>query len=446
MRTTRRRRSANGVGLLVLALMAACGRPSPDDVGDGGPTPDPRTDKTPLNQELDLGFDGEMPDLVAGQDGTLHMVYRVVAAPQAKLHYVRKQYGDNLWSQPVEVPGSSNSAYRWFAFPDIAVGPDNRVHILWAPEPYDHNGLFYASCVACDGNDWSGGQPDQRFRRLTDDLVEFFEICVAPSNTVHVAAMQLYRRRETGGFDETDQMVHYFSNDGGKNWGAQQILNLAFEDLNLRCNGEDVDLIMRFKDLRHSRYVLGSDGARRWSTRGLQFKGAGLSEMNPFYTPDGTMTGFAYSVWNEDGPFAIYHSVFGPGDSTYQQLSTAGTRRPNNLVADENSSGQRVAVWADNETFLHWSGWNNGAWTPDELLSEKIRALAPEGLGRLASWQYSPGHGWNGRILWPAMSMAQQDGDFHIVYRTTVEYTEVSTTKLGRFHYVRLQPFDGAAP
>jgi hypothetical protein len=420
--------------LVLTTLLWGCGDPGDD--GDDPPVVD--QDKTPINKELSLGIDGEMPDMAVGPDGTLHVVYRRVLAPQVTLFYTRKAPLENVWTAPVEVAGSSNAAYRWFAFPDIAVGADGRVHFVWTPEPYDHNGMFYTSCVACDGSDWRG-RPGESFSRLTDDLVEFFEICVSQSNIVHIAAMQLYRRRPGGGFDETDQMVHYFAPNGGQDpWQAQQIIALAFEDLNMTCTGENIDLFMRFRDARWSRYAQDGNGERRWTTQGIRYKGAGLSEINPLISLQGAMNGYVYSSWGGDGPSQIHYAA-SPATESFANLVDGSYRRPNNTVATEGASGERMAFWADNEGRMHWSHHNKQAWGPDTLLQAKVQPMGANP-GAVAVWNYSAGHGWGGRILWPAVTMVEHGGSYHLLYRATVEYTETSTTKTGDFRYVRFQP------
>ena len=76
---------ASGTCMVLLTLLAACGRPG-DDQGDVQTPVGPKTDKTPINTELDIGFDGEVPDMAVGDDGTLHVLFRRVKAPTATLY------------------------------------------------------------------------------------------------------------------------------------------------------------------------------------------------------------------------------------------------------------------------------------------------------------------------------------------------------------------------
>jgi hypothetical protein len=436
---------------LGLVLLIGCGRPGDED-GDDGSTPPPttRVDKTPLNTELDLGFDGEVPDMAIGKDGTVHLLYRVVQAPKATLYYTRKDPFDNIWTQPMEVPGSGNAAYRWFAWPDLAVGPDGRVHIVWMPEPSGRSGMFYTSCLACDGTDWRGRNDGQgnRFSRLTDDLVEFAEICATQSGAVYILATQLDRMNSDGRREQDDQMVVYPSLNAGENWEPNYYITKpqAYEDLSMQCVGDDVHVMMRFKQTVYARYIPDGTGGRSWVIApNIPHAGPNTSEINFFVNKDGLLTGYIYSIWEYRDPLGIAYTKLGGAEAATTVLTPELNfrLRVNNLIGGENSRGQRVAVWADFHGYFHYNQFDGNAWTGDQPFTNVITPLSSaNGLAQGGIYAYAPGHGWQGRILWPITAMGEYNGAFHLVFRAITESTENGTTKRGRFHYVKYQPFE----
>jgi hypothetical protein len=424
-----RRHGFYAVACAAALVLGSCGDPA--DPADDTP-PIVQQDATPLNQELPLDFDGDSPELVVGSDGTLHMSYRrTTASKAAAVYYARKAPLANEWTTPVKVLNSDNVSYRWFNHPKLAIDAEQRVHFAWGPEPYDHNGVFYSNCVRCDGTDFPPAV------RVTTDFSEWLELGVSASGVVHIVASQLYYQRPGGGYDTREQMVHYRSTNKGQSFVSESICRPSYRDLSLKVDGEDVHLLMRFRDLRHARYVDDGSGTRRWQNIGVPTRGAGVSEMYPF-TSGPSLSGFVYSAWGQHWPEHVYFS--GPGGETVQLSSKDISFKPNNVQAWQDKQGRRVALWADSDGYLHQNLWNGTTWTGDSRISSKVRgSLDQGGMKRAAIWEWMGKHG---TVIWPVIGMAEHEGNYHVVYRASEVLNKDGLTEVGRFHYVRYRPFD----
>ncbi len=426
-----------------MLLLAACSDslapvdPNEPGGGGGGTTTE---DKTPVNVELNLSFDGESPEIAFGPDGTLHMVYRVAKGPSASVWYTKKAADDYSWAAPVEVIGATNASYRWFNHPQIAVGQDNRVHFAWGPEPYDHNGTFYSSCMVCDGSDFRGrASGNATTQQVTDDRTEWVELGVTDSGEIHVAVSQLYRRRQPseggGAFDTKEQMVHYLSNDGGETWQQRTIVKPSYTDLSMAVDGETVHLMMRFRSLMYSRFVTNDQGVREWQNSPIPTKGYGISEMNPLPNGNG-LAGFVYSSWGTQWPEAIWFDV--PGSSAPVQLSTKETSfKPNNTHAARTEDGKILAMWADSDGYIHYNYFDGTSWTGDLFMGDKVDGISDPRMARAAIWEYFGAHG---KIIWPVTTMEEHDGAFHLVFRASDLLDQDGLTVAGSLHYVKFVP------
>ena len=323
---------------------------------------------------------------------------------------------------------------------------DNRVHMAWLPEPNLHNGLFYTSCVLCDGTDWRGRDDGSgnRFSKLSDDTIEFIDMCVTQTNVVHLIATSL--DHSVPPFrEQDDQMVHYMSLNNGANWEPNKtMIRKAFEDTAMTCVGEDAHALMRFKDMYYARWITDGTGGRSWVFQaGMPHAGPSLSEISMFVNKDSVLTGYTYTSWEYRDPLGVHYTSLVDRTTTTVSAEMNFRLRPNNTLGGENSRGQRVAIWADINQYLHLNTFDGTAWTGDQPFTDSITPLnATNGLARAACYNYSPGHGWQGRILWPVTAIGEYNGSFHVLFRAPTELTESGTTKTGVFHYIKFQPFD----
>jgi hypothetical protein len=330
----------------------------------------------------------------------------------------------------------------------MGVGPDGTVHIAWMPDPGPlGNGLFYAKCLKCDGSDWSGRADGtgNRFSKLSGDTIEFAEICVAQNKTVHIVATQLDRFVPPSR-EQDDQMVHYFSLNNGDNWEPNAWITkpLAFEDLAMKCIADDVHLMMRFKQTYYARYVADGTGKRSWVIQSnLPHAGPNISEINFFNDTNGNLTGYAYASWEYRDPLGVHYTKAFSQETQTLTPEMSFRNRSNGVIAGENSRGQRAVVWADIDGFLHDNDFNGTAWSGDRPFTDTLKPInTGAGLAQAGIYNYSPGHGWQGRILWPVTAIGEYNGAFHIVFRALTEATSNGTTKSGHFHYVKYQPFE----
>lgn len=81
-------------------------------------------------------FDGDPlpaggPALAVGEDGTVHLAWGVGADPAADIYYSRSLDGGRSFSTPRAVFESAGHAWA----PDLAVGPEGTVHLVYADSP-----------------------------------------------------------------------------------------------------------------------------------------------------------------------------------------------------------------------------------------------------------------------------------------------------------------------
>ena len=76
---------------------------------------------------------GFQPDLAVGRDGAIHLVYYGGDSMAGDVFYVRSKDGGVTFSAPVRVNSQPGSAIARGTIrgPQIAVGPDGRVHVAW---------------------------------------------------------------------------------------------------------------------------------------------------------------------------------------------------------------------------------------------------------------------------------------------------------------------------
>lgn len=103
------------------------------------------TDPVPITNNPDLRTDN--PQIVADTSGNLYVCYEYDCILSMKICYVKLNYGDSIWSQPIEI-GHGLS-------PRMAVDKNNRVYIFWSTgvEQYRYieDGLLSEIFTMCSG-------------------------------------------------------------------------------------------------------------------------------------------------------------------------------------------------------------------------------------------------------------------------------------------------------
>ena len=90
-------------------------------------------DSTPTVDVRRIPNGGIQPEVVAGADGVIHLVYFAGEPAGGDIFYVRSTDGGAAFSSPVRVNSQERSAIAAGTIrgAQVAVAPDGRVHVAW---------------------------------------------------------------------------------------------------------------------------------------------------------------------------------------------------------------------------------------------------------------------------------------------------------------------------
>ncbi len=146
------------------------------------------------------------PDLDVGLDDQLHLVYAVSTGPGSGIFYTNSEDNGKTWGQ-VQVVYENLSSDRSVSNSKISVDQKGKIHVVWVesnfPETYPPNGIRYSS--SADGAFWSEADS------LGEGPYGNPEVLAVSNQTVHsVWSGTLHDRYK----------FHRQSNNDGKSWAS----------------------------------------------------------------------------------------------------------------------------------------------------------------------------------------------------------------------------------
>ncbi len=143
------------LALVVVIGLGGCNKPTPQ--------PDPTTTRGPLESQPDrdksasesrskvtvltVPNDGIQPQVLTDAKGTLHLIYYKGDAGAGDLFYVRREAGQERFSDPIQVNSRPRSAIAMGSVRggQIALGKGRRIHVAWnASGKEGKDGVLYA--------------------------------------------------------------------------------------------------------------------------------------------------------------------------------------------------------------------------------------------------------------------------------------------------------------
>lgn len=147
---------------------------------------------------------GKTPSIAAG-DGTLHIAYQ----NDSSIFYSASSDEGKSWSAQANVSGKGQSC----SLPAIATGADGSVNIVWQDKPAGENeiDIFYARS-ADGGKNWS--EPTNISKTTTASSEP--ELAVGPDNSVHIVWIDALSG------PKCPDVYYTCSKDGGKTWSNKE--------------------------------------------------------------------------------------------------------------------------------------------------------------------------------------------------------------------------------
>lgn len=152
---------------------------------------------------------GSSPVIKAGEDNLLNVVFAVPINEGRGIYYTKSIDGGKNWSSPIVVFDAAESGWPSVDQPDIAVGSDGTLHVVWARLPMANSflpgGIYYARSI-------DGGESWSEAFEITSNKAQWPQIITVEKLEVHVIWDVLRERYSS------DQHLHRWSSDAGRNW------------------------------------------------------------------------------------------------------------------------------------------------------------------------------------------------------------------------------------
>ena len=302
---------------------------------------------------------GMQPQVATGSDGTIHLVYLKGAPQGCDVRYVQKPAAGREWSAPITVNSVPNTAVAMGTIrgAQIALGKDNRVHVLWnGVSPRDASGRYGSAPLFCARKETkqSAFSPQRDLISGTLHLDGGASIAANAKGEVYVVWHGARPDAEKG---ESNRVVFVLkSGDNGASFSPLKIANEDFNGVCACCSlkaflGPSGELFTLYRAARNvaqrDMTLLSSrDGGQTFSHQTLHPWAVGACPMSSTTMTD-TGKG-TRAAWETDG--VIFSSMLGGGFSP-QSIASGKARHP------------ALAVNRRDETLVVWSvgtGWQRG--------------------------------------------------------------------------------------
>ena len=298
---------------------------------------------------------GRMPRAVVDAEGTVHLVYVAGEASTANLFHVTRRPGVTAWSEPRRVNrrDDSVSGVAPIDGAQLALGPDNRVHVVWLQT--DPVQFFYTRSSA----DRSGFEPQRVLSTHEEGGVE-----AGPTVAVDGAG-NVFVFWHAGAVEDAGRAVYLAaSRDGGTAFELARPVSARAEGACACCSlaatsGAAGAVYVSYRGAgdnvrRGQRLLVSKDHGRSFTDRLVhpwELGACPVSTTGLFAGPRGVA-----AAWETEGQ--VY---FADADRPEAAVSPAGEarfRRKNPAVAVD-SRGDTLLAWGDGPGFrfggsLHW--------------------------------------------------------------------------------------------
>ena len=304
---------------------------------------------------------GFQPDLAVGRDGAIHLVYYSGGSMAGDIFYVRSKDGGVTFSAPARVNSQLGSAIARGTIrgPQIAVGPDGRVHVGWNGS---HTALPRGVANPKTGRrgspmlySRSGGQPVQfepqrNLMTHTFDLDGGGSIAAGEGGAVYVV---WHGNDVKDGEGEAARRVWLArSNDSGATFAAE---TAAWSEptgacgccgMRLLAAGDTLRILYRSATARINRDIFSLVSA----DRGRTFKGSRLHEWDINACPMTSMSiasqgSRVLGAWETDGQ-VYFTDLTAKGAAPRAPARTGAGRRKHPRLAVDND-GRVVMAWTE---------------------------------------------------------------------------------------------------
>ena len=297
---------------------------------------------------------GVQPQVVAGGDGTLHLVFLKGAASGADVRYATRKKSESSWGPAITVNSDANTAVAMGTIrgAQIALGKDGSVHVVWnGPGGKDKpSALFYTRKEAGKAT----FEPQRNLRADTKGLDGGASIAASAKGEVFIIWHGARENMEPG---EKNRVVFVLkSADNGASFSKLQAANLDDTGVCACCslksfmtpNGELITLYRaaRRMDQRDVTLLTSKDGGATFQHRIVgpwAISACPMSSMS--IVNQGKQT---RGAWETDGK--VFTALL---DGTSEAVN----------VSDKNTRHPSLAMNNKGETLVSWSigtGWQKG--------------------------------------------------------------------------------------
>jgi hypothetical protein len=308
---------------------------------------------------------GIQPQALMDGRGTLHLLYFKGDSAAGDLFYVRREAGQQAFTDPVRVnsqPGSA-IAVGTIRGGQLALGKNGRVHVAWngsgkalPKNPAGHNPMLYARLD-------DAGRAFEAQRNLMQDsdvLDGGGTIAADAAGNVYVAWHALKSDSPRGASNRQIWLVH--STDEGKTFGAETVANPqptgACGCCGMRAFVDSKGTARLFyraatQDIHRDMVLLTATDA------GQRFNGIVLDRLTTSICPMSSEAfaegpGGVFAAWDNDGQ--VYFARLTPGSANAGKPVAApgdGQKRKHPALA-VNPRGEVLLVWTEG------TGWERG--------------------------------------------------------------------------------------
>ena len=351
------------------------------------------------------------PQVAVDAQGTVHLIYYKGNDGAGDVFYMTQKAGEEQFSKAIQVNSRAGSAIAAGTIrgAQIALGKNNRVHVVW-------NGGKGAERAKVGGrevtpmvytrlkDDGAGFEPERNLMTYAEELDGGGTVAADPFGNVYV----MWHGRAPGAQEGEDGRAVFIarSKDEGKNF-APEVRATSEKTGACGCCG-----MKAFADENGAVYVLyrgaletvnrdevlmvsPKPGAPFKIVNKHPWKVEGCPMSSAFFSP--VQGGGAIAAWETSGQ-VFYAPVDGKTQSMGKVVSPAGTAKRRHPVAVRNSKGETLLAWSEG------TGWAKGGTAVWQVFDSKGTPGADTGRGEnLPVWSF-------------VAAYAKPNGDFVVIY------------------------------